>query len=68
MTVLVKGVNINIVMGSDQVHFTLFNDDTCDQNVINDSNIKMSKLVRETLGMTVLDSACSQIVAGETVV
>ena len=52
-------------MESDHVHFTLFNVDTFYQNIINDSNIKMSELVRETLGMTVLDSACSRIVAGK---
>ena len=51
--------NTNTVIDSDQVHFTLFNMDTCYQNVINDSNRKTSKLVRETLDMAVLDSACS---------
>ena len=52
-------------MNSDQVQFTLFNGDTHYQNIINDLNIKMSKLVRETLGMAVLDSACSLTVAGK---
>ena len=51
--------NCNTVMESDQVHFTLFNVDTSYRHVIDDSNIKMSKLVTETLGMAVLDSACS---------
>ena len=57
--------NINTVMESDQVHFTLFNVDTHYQNVINDSIIKMFKLERETLGMAVLDSACSRTVIGK---
>ena len=52
-------------MESDKVHFTLFNVDRRYQNVLNDSNIKMSKFVRETLGMAVLDSACFRIVAGK---
>ena len=52
-------------MESDQIHFTLFNVDTHYQNIINDSNIKMSKLGRETLGIAVLDSACSHTVAGK---
>ena len=47
-------------MELDQVHFTLFNVDTHYRNIINDSNIKMSKLVRETLGMDMLDLACSR--------
>ena len=57
--------SIDTVMQSDRVHFTLFNVDTHYINAINDSNIKMSKLVRETLGMVVLDSACFRTVAGE---
>ena len=56
--------NINTVMESDHVHFTRFNLDMGYQNVINDSNIKMSKLVRETLSIAVLDSACSWTVEG----
>ena len=54
---------INTIMESDQINFILFNVDAHYWNVINDSNIKMSKLVREAHGMAVLDSACSQIVA-----
>ena len=52
----------NTVMESDQVHFILFNVDTRHWKVINDSNVKMSKLVKETLGITVLDSACSETI------
>ena len=37
------------------------------ETFINDSNIKMSELVRETLGMAVLDSACFRTVAGKLV-
>ena len=55
--------NINTVMNSDQIHFTLFDMDTNYQNIINESNIKISKLVKETLGMAVLDSAYFQRVA-----
>ena len=43
----------------------MFNVDIHYWNVINDSNIKISKLVRETLGMVVLDSACSRTFAGK---
>ena len=50
-------------METDQVHFTLFNVDTCYRNIINDSNIKMSKLLRETLGMAVMDLTSSQTFA-----
>lgn len=59
--------NINTVVDKDQVNFTLFNVDSCYRTLINDSysNVKMSNLVKETLGMAVLDSACSQTVAGE---
>ena len=57
--------NINAIIESDQVHFTLFNVDPRYQNIINDTNIKMSKIVRETLCMAVLDSACSWTVAGK---
>ena len=49
-------------MESDQVHLTLFDVDTHHRNVIKNSNIKMSKAVRETLGTAVLDSAYSQTV------
>ena len=49
-------------MESDQVHLTLFDVDTHYPNVIKNSNIKMSKVVRETLGTAVLDSTCSQTV------
>ena len=55
--------NIKTVIDSNQVNFSLFNEDTHYQNVINDSNIKMPKLVRDTLGMAVLDSGCSWAVA-----
>ena len=50
-------------MESDQVHFTLFNVGTCYWNVIKDLIIKISKFVRETLDMALLDSACSWTVA-----
>ena len=52
-------------MDLDQVHFILFNVDTHYWNVINDSNFKMFKFVRETLYMAVLDSACSWTVVGK---
>ena len=55
--------NIITVVESDQVHLTLFNVDTHYQNVIHDSNIKMSNLVKKILGMAVLDSACSWTIA-----
>ena len=50
-------------MESEWIHFTLFDVDTHYWSVINDSNIRMSKLVRETLDIAVLNSDCSLIVA-----
>ena len=58
----VFGNNINTVMKSDQIHFTLFNKDKRYRNVINDSNIKISKLVRETFGMAVMDTCRKTVV------
>ena len=57
--------NINTVVESDQIHFTLFNVSSHYQNVMNDSNIKMSMLLREKLAMMLLDSASSWTVVGK---
>ena len=57
--------DINTVVDSDQVHNSLFNVNSPNRTLINDSNIKMSNLVKETFGRTVWDSACSQTTAEE---
>ena len=47
-----------------QVHFSLFNVELRNWTLINDSNIKMSTLMK-TQGKAVLNSACSWSVVGE---
>ena len=59
---------INIDMDSDQVYFSLFNEQQFSLfhwTMINDSNIKIFNLEMETLNRAVLDSVCSQTFAGE---
>ena len=57
--------DVNTVVDSDLVHFLLFNVDSHHLTLVNDSDIKISYLVKETLGQAVLVSAYSQTVAGE---
>ena len=57
--------NINTVVDSDQVHFSLFSVNSRYQTLIKDSNIKMFNLVKETRNKAVFDSACSLTAARE---